>query len=122
LKEIERALLAELQRSQPVIAYWKLVGSLGLHEQRVLDSLHRLCEEGLVFAHRDGWRLTPEGARVAQRIGGDSQVEANGGGKPRPNEGIAWRPPSKGFFLDLRLRNPFYADLSIRKPKRLRRW
>jgi hypothetical protein len=55
-------------------------------------------------------------------LAGDSQVEANGGGKPRLNEGIAWRPPSKGFFLDLRLRNPFYADLSIRKPKRLRRW
>jgi hypothetical protein len=122
LKEVDKAILVEIKHNQPVIGYWKLVGILGLHEQRVLDSLHKLCEEGLVFVHRDGWRLTSEGARVAQGISESAQIEANGGGKLRPNGGAAWRPPSKSFFLDLRLKNPFYADLSIRRPERLRRW
>jgi hypothetical protein len=121
LKEVERAILVEIKHSQPVIAYWKLVGSLGLHEQRVLDSLHKLCEKGLVFANQDGWRLTLEGTRVAQAIGRGGQVKTNGGERPQP-ERVAWHPPSKSFFLDLRVRNPFYADPRIRKPERLRRW
>jgi hypothetical protein len=120
LKEVDRAILVEVKRGQPVIGYWKLVGTLGLHEQRVLDSLQKLREKRLVFAHRDGWRLTPEGARIAREIGEGARIEINGGGKFRP--GVVLRPPSKSFFLDLRLKNPFYADLRIRKPERLRRW